>query len=723
MKRRRGKKSFKGTFNPDDVARVKHTRIGVWDLYAEKQPEVAYLPAATRLEQYWESYQGLPYVWRMVCDVARLKGCWLLLGLYMLVEIVASLLPAVSLWYSGQLLKIVQEAVDTRTVDTSLLFHVATGRTTCMIASRVLQYIKQRLSMPLNRRIKHYYSTHIFHALARLDVPTFDDPNVQRQIESTTSQTGRSSLAWDTVVMAGDIIGTFLKLLSQVSVLIGVLRDQRDGPLLAVLSLSQSLLQYFNYRTGFFDGGVWAATTTDDDYIRMEGLKRTVNNPEHRKEVVAGNMSEYLTSQYREAVRRVGDKAGDFVELFRIHKTQNRFTLSSLINEPLRELPQASDQAFLLGDIVFTLRAVQYPASIPLSLASLNLIQQTSSAFSHGLLQFVEKSGSVAEQVVNVRRLYEIDNIPNKIADGKAAFPEDTQKTRLGISIEFRNVSFAYAGSERYALRNISFKVSAGQLCVIVGTNGSGKSTILKLIARIYDPSEGQILVDGKDITSIKLADLRRTISVLFQDFSHFPLSIKENIGLGNPELATDEDSIQEAARLGGAEEFINALPDGFDTYLERPVRDYYSALPEGTKTLFGRAVDFSRVRGVGGLQPTSSTSLSGGQMQRLAVSRTFMRSLVSDASQVNVSLLLFDEPSASLDPSAEHDLFERLRKLRGDKTMIFSSHRFGNLTRHADVILYMEDSGIVEVGTHSSLLQKGGDYARIWKLQAQAFI
>jgi ABC-type multidrug transport system fused ATPase/permease subunit len=283
-----------------------------------------------------------------------------------------------------------------------------------------------------------------------------------------------------------------------------------------------------------------------------------------------------------------------------------------------------------------------------------------------------------------------------------------------------RDVSFAY-GDGNYALQNVSFKILPGQLCVIIGPNGSGKSTILKLITRLYDPDEGQILIDGRDIKTLKLEDLRATISVLFQDYTHFQLSIKDNIGLGCPSHADDTEKIEEAARMGGADEFVANLPDGFDTYLDRPVSDIYAGLPEGTKTLFGRSVDYNRVRGVGRMARQTKTALSGGQMQRIALSRTFMRSFDDERP---IGLLLFDEPSASLDPVAEHDLFERLRKLRGKKTMVFSSHRFGNLTRHADLILYINHSEVVEAGTHAELMKrKNGKYAEIWSIQAQAFL
>ena len=220
-----------------------------------------------------------------------------------------------------------------------------------------------------------------------------------------------------------------------------------------------------------------------------------------------------------------------------------------------------------------------------------------------------------------------------------------------------------------------------------------------------------------------------------------------------------DDDVIERAARLGGASEFIAQLPDGLDTYLERPVRDLFSGLPDGTTDLFGRKVDIGRLRRY--VDTPTDHGLSGGQMQRLAVARTFMRSL---STEQGVGLLLFDEPSASLDPTAEHgtisphdvrpfywylsccfllDLFSRLRELRGNKTMVFSTHRFGNLTRHADLILYvsvcflfvrltglitcgryMNDSMIVKTGTHEALLKsEDSDYARLWRMQAEAFL
>ncbi|KAG1829492.1 P-loop containing nucleoside triphosphate hydrolase protein [Suillus variegatus] len=711
-RRRRTITTRPGTFDPEDARRVKHTRIGVWDLYEDRQTDMPRIPGSSRLETYAQIVQSMPHVLRMLKDILSIRQCCLLLPVFLVVEVLASLTPAISLWYSGQLLRLVETAIETRTVDTTVLIHVAIGRVACTVATRLLQYARSRIVIPINMSIKQFYAGHIFHSMARLDVPTFEDSAIQRQLESAWASPWGTSVAWETVQSSTNVVMTVIRLVSQISVLFTVLREQQDGPLLAILSFSQSIFQWYSTSKGVFGSLVWAATTTNEDYVRMQGLKHLVDNPSHRKEVVAGNLGEYVTAQFRESAKLVGDDAGEFPELRRAHTIKDRLSIASILREPMRELPQ----------IVFTLRAVQKPMTIPLSLASLTLINQTSNSFSTTLFSLFGESFSLGEQFANVRKLYEIENVQNKVVDGAKSFPENQQALKSGISVEFRNVSFRYPGAEKYALQNVSFTIGAGQLCVIVGVNGSGKSTILKLICRIYDPTEGTIFVDNRDIKTLRLADLRAAMSILFQDYTHFPLSISENIGLGNPALAHDYDKVREAARLGGAEHFIDELPDGFDTYLDRPVKDYYAGLPEGTTMLFGRSVDYSRVRGVGGLRASEASSLSGGQMQRLAVSRTFMRSLASET-ESSAGMLLFDEPSASLDPMAEHDLFERLRKLRGNKTMIFSSHRFGNLTRHADLILYMDESVVQEEGTHDDLLKRGGEYARIWNLQAKAFV
>ena len=203
--------------------------------------------------------------------------------------------------------------------------------------------------------------------------------------------------------------------------------------------------------------------------------------------------------------------------------------------------------------IVSTLRAVRQPLSIPLSFASLNIVTRTATSFTHTLFTLRNDTASIVDTLTSVRLLYEVAKIPNRVKVNHLSkeksrkdssetpiehnpdpddpllgipFPEDQQSLELGISVEFRQVSFKYPGSNTYALRNTSFKIERGQLCVIVGINGSGKSTILKLIARLYDPLEGEIRINGQDIRTLRLADLRSATSVLFQNYTVFPLSV-----------------------------------------------------------------------------------------------------------------------------------------------------------------------------------------------------
>ncbi|KAG8766570.1 hypothetical protein FRC12_006782 [Ceratobasidium sp. 428] len=216
----------------------------------------------------------------------------------------------------------------------------------------------------------------------------------------------------------------------------------------------------------------------------------------------------------------------------------------------------------------------------------------------------------------------------------------------------------------------MSFFIPAGKLCVIVGENGCGKSTTVQLLTRLYDTTSGEILIDGRPVHNFTLSSLRSAAGVMYQDYKHLPLTVYENILLGRPDSSHPQKEIEQAAISGGAYNLIQKLPAKFKTNL-RPQNTGYSQSFHGTDITgpFGSLIDAQK-----------PVRLSGGEWQRLALSRSFMRN------SNDVKLLCYDEPSASLDPNAEQEIFERLRSLRDGKTMIFVTHRFGYLTRHADL-------------------------------------
>ena len=246
--------------------------------------------------------------------------------------------------------------------------------------------------------------------------------------------------------------------------------------------------------------------------------------------------------------------------------------------------------------------------------------------------------------------------------------------------IEFRNVTYAYEGKEEPALDDVSFKIARGETVAIVGNNGAGKTTLVKLVARLYDPQAGQVLIDGRDVREYDPDELRGEFGVLFQDYVSYQFSARENIGIGRVERLDDTSAIAAAAGKSGAAGVIEALPEGYDTVL-------------------GKWFD-------GGV------NLSGGEWQKVALGRAFMR---------EAQILILDEPSAALDARAEFELFSRLRELAHGRTAIFISHRFSTV-RRADRILVFEQGKLIESGTHEELLALNGRYAELFNLQAASY-
>jgi ATP-binding cassette subfamily B protein len=247
--------------------------------------------------------------------------------------------------------------------------------------------------------------------------------------------------------------------------------------------------------------------------------------------------------------------------------------------------------------------------------------------------------------------------------------------------IVFDNVSFRYPGKSVPALESLTLAIRPGESLALVGENGAGKTTFVKLLTRLYEPSEGRIFLDGKPLSEIPRDTLRRRFGVVFQDFNQYQLHLRENVGFGSIEHLPDEPRIGRAIERGGASELLTLLPGGLDA----PLGHWFE----------------------------KGSELSGGQWQKVALARAFMRE--------EADILILDEPTAALDAHAEHAVFERFRELSQGRTTIVISHRFPAV-RMAQRILVLEAGRIIEQGSHEELVRAGGKYFRMFSLQAEGY-
>ena len=354
-----------------------------------------------------------------------------------------------------------------------------------------------------------------------------------------------------------------------------------------------------------------------------------------------------------------------------------------LYQEKLRISTKRSISFFLAqafaGIIVFAVFAFIIYQTIQgiLLLGDLVLYYQALQRGQNNLKATLASVSGLYEDNLFLANLYEFLDLKPKVIDPAQPkiLPQPLKK-----GIVFNNVSFQYADSARQTLKNINLTIKAGETIALVGENGSGKTTLIKLLCRLYDPTSGSITIDGTDLRWYKIADLRRQISVIFQDYAKYHFSAEENIRLGNLDIEAKDSSILSAAKRSGAHDVITQLPHGYDTIL-------------------GKLFD-------------TGEELSIGQWQKVALARAFLR---------NSQVIVLDEPTSAMDPQAEYEIFKRFREIIQNQTAILITHRLSTV-KMADRIFVMEQGSIVESGNHEELMKSRGVYAHLFDTQAQNY-
>src|SRR5215467_12947602 len=503
------------------------------------------------------------------------------------------------------------------------------------------QLIQERMTLQVQLMVMQH--------AAKLDLPFFEESESYDLLRRAQQDAATRPLMM--VNAAFGLIQTIITFASMVALLLAL------NPVLAVIALVSPVPAFIaDARYGWrgFNLSRWASPIRR----RMQYLTTLVTTDTYAKEVKLFGLGEY------------------FIQRFRL--------LSGTYYERQRRLITARYVVGFLWSSITTLAGsvtYLYVALLAivgrLTLGDLTLYTQAASSVQSSIQGILSGFSSMYEHNLYLSNLYELLATPSHIQSPPNPRPLPQP---LRGEIEFQHVSFSYPGSDSYAVRNVSFRIHAGETIAIVGRNGAGKTTLIKLLCRLYDPTEGRILLDGVDIRELDLDELRGAIAGMFQDYVTYQATASENVGLGELADIENHPRIEAAARKGGAHELIAGLPDGYDTPL-------------------GKWFDHG-------------ANLSGGEWQKVALSRAFMR---------DARILVLDEPTSALDAQAEYELFERLRKLTEARTAVYISHRFSTV-RRADRILFLERGELVEEGTHEQLMALGGRYARLFNMQASAY-
>ena len=621
----------------------------------KKQPKVAPPKNIKDLPRYLKETVGgffsrLFYIFRMVWKT----GPWILISM-LFVAIFTGIVPPIISVITGEILNKLDIVKDSKeNIIGSVVLSLIIILFVFKICEDIINRIKSFVTRIAGEKVVRYVRLEIMNKAKTIDIAAFDRPSFYEKLENANREAGHRPI--QVLSETFDMMSTIIKLTSYLAIILVVPGMWWMALIMIALSIPSTIIN-FTYRRKTVNY-MWRRSK---ERRQMSYYCELMVNKDMVKEIRMFNLSNTFIKRYS--------------DVFDVYY------------KGLRKLI-VSEYAWHIGLAILN-AAVTCLFYVLIAIKVINgELEIGDFTVYTGALTAI--SAAVGSLITHSAHIYEgtlfIDNLISFVKEKQTVVPsiEEPAKVSHGQphTIEFQNVSFAYPEGNRMVLKNINLKFRPGETVVLVGLNGAGKTTFIKLLTRLYDPTEGRILLDGRDIKEYDTEELYKTFGIIFQDFGKYAASIAENIEFGNVNKEADPQKIREAAYQANAQAFIDRLADGYDTPLMR-------------------------------IFESNGTELSIGQWQKLAIARAFY----SDA-----DILILDEPTASLDPMAEQEIFNQFDSLRADKTTIFVSHRLSSATI-ASKIVVLEYGELVEEGTHKELMAKGGKYYQLFSTQANRYI
>jgi ATP-binding cassette, subfamily B, bacterial len=566
----------------------------------------------------------------------------------MVLRLCRAVLPLAMLWVPKLILDAVVAFVSRGTGNLNRLWKLVALELGLAILSDILGRLTTLCDSLLGDRFTDLVSVRLMRHAAELDLSSFEDPVFYDKLERARRQSnGRLTLLASLLNMGQDT-------LALISLSAGLIVFSPWLMALLVAAVIPSFLGETHFTMLSYSVHYrWTPQRRLLDYLRFLGA-----SAQSAKEVKIFGLGGHLAQRYDELAH------GIYLENKKI--AMKRAAVGSALN--------VISTGGYYGAYAVVLAKTLAGA---ISIGTFTFLTGSFSRSRSYIASILGDFNDISEQAIFLKDLFEFFEMQPSIRSEPDSIPAP-RPIRKGF--EFCNVSFSYPGSDRLVVQNINFHLHPYEKVALIGENGAGKTTLVKLLARLYDPTAGQILLDGIDLREYDVEDLRREVGVIFQDYIRYDMLARENIGFGKVESMADQPRLDTAAYKSLSKGLIERFPNGYDQMVGR--------------------------RFEGGVD------LSGGEWQKLALGRAYMR---------DAQVLILDEPTATFDARAEYEVFQRFAELTRDRMAVLISHRFSTV-RMADRILVLADGEIMEQGTHQQLVALGGRYAELFELQAAGY-